>query len=451
LRSGAEIDTHFSLSPDFSGINEVGCILDRCVSRRAGPIGQARDFVGNLFMSPPRLAYVLDDDASIGAIVCKFLKVCGYEPLQFVEPLPFFKQTRVACPEIVVLDLALGQTDAVDVIRHLEVLRFQGSVLLVSGSDQSVLHEIEQVGLARGLAMLPPLQKPFRLGDLKASLKAAPEVGSKSAVETAPSRVRADLGEALRNDWIEVWYQPKVDLKTQKVCGAEALMRVRHPVYGLVLPVDVLPPSEDPLYQPLTRFVLRRTFADWDRFADHGLYLKFAINVPVSVLCISDFVGHVRTLIPSHPEFPGLIAEITEDEVIRDPGTVREVAAQLRIHKVSLSIDDFGTVHSTLSRLLELPCSEVKIDRQFVVNCGTDPRKLAMCRSIVDLAHSFGISACAEGVESMIDLVPLLEMNCDTAQGFLFAKPMRAELLLDMLLRMHPAEGMTAANRTSVA
>jgi EAL domain-containing protein (putative c-di-GMP-specific phosphodiesterase class I) len=402
-------------------------------------------------MSHPRHAYVLDDDASIGALVCQFLKCCAYEPQQFVEPLPFFKQTRITCPELVVLDLALGQTDAVDIIRHLEVLKYQGNVLLISGCDQTVLQEVERIGQAHGLAMLPPLQKPFRLGDLKASLKAAPEVGSKPHLEDAPSKVRVDLGEALRNDWLEVWYQPKVDLKTQRVCGAEALMRVRHPVYGLVLPVDVLPPSEDPLYQPLTRFVLRRAFADWNRFADHGLYLKFAINVPVSVLCISDFVGHVRAMIPSHPDFPGIIAEITEDEVIRDPGLVREIAAQLRIYKVSLSIDDFGTAHSTLSRLLELPCSEVKIDRQFVANCGTDPRKLAMCRSIVDLAHSFGISACAEGVESMTDLIPLLEMNCDTAQGFLFAKPMRAELLLDMLLRMHPAERMTATNRTSVA
>jgi EAL domain-containing protein (putative c-di-GMP-specific phosphodiesterase class I) len=203
----------------------------------------------------------------------------------------------------------------------------------------------------------------------------------------------------------------------------------------LVLPVDLLPPSHDPLFEPLTRFVLRRALADWDRFADRNLFLKLAINAPVSVLCAPNFVRAVRELVPANPKFPGLIVEITEDEVVRDADMVREIAAQLKIHKVSLSIDDFGTAYSSLARLLEIPCVELKIDRQFVANSADDPLQRAMCQTVVDLAHRVGVTVCAEGVETAGDLRTLIEIGCDTAQGYLFAKPMKADVFVDMLVR----------------
>jgi EAL domain-containing protein (putative c-di-GMP-specific phosphodiesterase class I) len=381
------------------------------------------------------LAYVLDDELAIGALVCQFLTACGYEAKTFDTPLPFFTETRIGCPGLVVLDLALGESDAVDVIRHLDILKYSGNVLLISGRDRSVLHEVEQIGKSHGLAMLPPLQKPFRLGDLKASLAAVAEYVPKPTEAPARRPLAIDLGEALRKDWLELWYQPKIDLGTRMFCGAEGLLRAQHPAHGLVMPVDILPPTNDPLYLPLTRFVLRRALRDWDRFADRELFLKLAINVPVSVLCAPDFISLVRGLIPKHPKFPGLIVEITEDEVVRDPESVREIAAQLRIYNVTLSIDDFGSAYSSLARLLELPCNELKIDRQFVDNCAKDPLKHALCQTVVDLAHRFGITVCAEGIETAGDLRTLIEVGCDSAQGFLFARPMTAEVFLDMLVK----------------
>jgi EAL domain-containing protein (putative c-di-GMP-specific phosphodiesterase class I)/FixJ family two-component response regulator len=405
----------------------------------------------------PTFAYVLDDDERIGSLVCQFLFACGFQPKQFSTPLPFFTETRMACPELVLLDLALGESDAVDVIRHLEVLKFKGNVLLISGRDRSVLNEIEAIGTAHGLAMLPPLQKPFRLADLKASLAASTDVVAldKPPALSPPAHQMVDLAEALRKNWLEVWYQPKVDLRTRLVCGAEALLRARHPVQGLVLPIDILPPTHDPLYQPLTRFVLRQALADWGRFADHQIILKLAVNVPVSVLCAPEFIRGVRELVPADARFPGLIIEITEDEVVRDAEAVREIAAQLKIYNTSLSIDDFGAAYSSLSRLLEVPCAELKIDRQFVANCSVEPLKHALCQSVVDLAHRVGVTVCAEGIETAGDLRTLIEIDCDTAQGFLFAKPMKADILIDMLVKKRmppagmasPAERRTAGNQ----
>jgi EAL domain-containing protein (putative c-di-GMP-specific phosphodiesterase class I) len=402
--------------------------------------------------APPRsFAYVLDDDERIGSLVCQFLFACGYQPKQFSTPLPFFAETRIANPELVLLDVALGESDAVDVIRHLEVLKFKGSVLLISGRDQTVLRDIEAIGTAHGLAMLPSLQKPFRLADLKTSLAARVDVVAteKPVADPAPVHHAVDLDEALRKNWLEVWYQPKIDLKTRKVCGAEALLRARHPVQGLIMPVDLLPPTHDPLYQPLTRFVLRQALADWSRFADHQIILKLSVNVPVSVLCAPEFIRGVRELVPPDPKFPGLIIEITEDEVVRDAETVREIAAQLKIYDVSLSIDDFGSAYSSLARLLEIPCTELKIDRQFVANCSLEPLKHALCQTVVDLAHRVGVKVCAEGIETAGDLRTLIEIGCDSAQGFLFAKPMKADVFIDLLVkrRMPPAGMATDINR----
>ena len=142
----------------------------------------------------------------------------------------------------------------------------------------------------------------------------------------------------------------------------------------------------------------------------------------------------VRSLLPADPTFPGLTMEISEDEVIRDPQLAREIATQLRLYNVGISIDDFGSAYASLSRLNDLPVIEVKIDRGFVYGCASDRLKHGLCQTVVDLAHRFGASACAEGVETADDLRALIKMQCDTAQGFLFAEPMPAATFASTLM-----------------
>jgi len=232
--------------------------------------------------------------------------------------------------------------------------------------------------------------------------------------------------DALHNNWLEVWYQPKIDLKSLSICGAEALVRARHPSFGVIGPADLLPPAGHPAYEPLSKLVIGQAMADWGRFLDQGLRLRLAVNVPVSVVNTLNFIPMVRSLLPTDPSFPGLIIEITEDEIIHDPKWAREIASQLKLYNVGVSIDDFGSAYASLSRLNDLPVVEVKIDRSFVAGCSSDRLKHGLCQTVVDLAHRFGATACAEGVETQEDLRELTKMNCDTAQGFLFAEPMPA-------------------------
>lgn len=381
--------------------------------------------------SPERRAYVLDDDPGIRKFVQHVLAAAGYSPAQFSSSLPLLAKLKSEPPELIVLDLALGQSDAVEVICHLEILRYAGKVLLISGRDESTLREIQQIGKSHGLAMLPPLCKPFRSNDLAERLRAQPEA-IESAVEVAGKHAPAvDLDEALRKNWLELWYQPKIDLKSMSICGAEALLRARHPEYGVVPPAGILPPSSDPLHQPLSRFVIRQAMADWGHFADAGMPIKLALNMPVSVINAPGFVSVVRGLLPNDSRFPGLIIEVTEDEVIREPEFIREIATQLKLYNVFLSIDDFGSAYSSLSRLLDAPSVEIKIDRRFVSGCATDKLKHALCQTVIDLAHRFGAAVCGEGVENGSDLRALINLGCDTAQGFLFAKPMARQIFID--------------------
>jgi EAL domain-containing protein (putative c-di-GMP-specific phosphodiesterase class I)/ActR/RegA family two-component response regulator len=393
----------------------------------------------------PRTALVLDDEAHIGAIVCKVLQMTGVTAGQFTEPISFLAEVKRSQPQLIVVDLALGQSDAIEVIRKLEVLKFPGLVLLISGRDEATLAEIERIGRSHGLRMLPSLRKPFRAAALKAALEAPAKFDSPGPQQPdSPPRPRpqnVNLQEALRQHWLEVWYQPKVDLRSQAICGAEALIRARHPHYGIIGPVDLLPPASDPLYRPLSLFVVQRAIADWKAFCDAGHSLKLAVNMPASVLNAPGFVDAVRNLIPTGSDFPGLIVEVTEDEIIRDPNWIHEVAMQLRLCNVALSIDDFGSAYASLSRLKDLPFREIKLDRSFVSGCAGDPLKRSLCQTVVDLARRFGAAACGEGVETLEEGRCLVELGFDTAQGYYFAKPMPRNDFLEFLSKRQHEPG----------
>jgi EAL domain-containing protein (putative c-di-GMP-specific phosphodiesterase class I) len=383
---------------------------------------------------------VLDDETAVATMICKQLTMLGMEAWQFSEPTKFFTSLRVSRPKLVVLDLALGKSDAVEVIQKLDALKFTGKVLLVSGRDERTLCEIEKIGRSRGLLMLPSLQKPFRTADLKNRWLHEPVPTSSKTVFPARAKTLIDLADAIREDWLEVWYQPKINLRSLTVSGAEALIRARHPVHGMIAPIDLLPSPGDPLYLPLSSFVLRSTMEDWPLFARQGYPLKLAINVPASVLSTPGFVDEVRRAIPYDKSFPGLIIEITEDEIIADPKGIGEIMTQLRLYNTTISIDDFGTAHSSLARVKDLPFSEIKLDRSFVTGCASDPLKRGLCQTVADLAHRFEASTCAEGIETIDDLRCLVGLGFDSGQGFLFAKPMpRIDFINSLLSQKYEA------------
>jgi EAL domain-containing protein (putative c-di-GMP-specific phosphodiesterase class I)/ActR/RegA family two-component response regulator len=385
------------------------------------------------------LAYVLDDDREVTDLVSRMLAACGFHSREFADPIACLQTIRDTYPEarpnVVVLDLSLRQSDAVDVIRQLERLRFAGKILLISGCDASTLNDVQEIGVVRGLKMLPCLNKPFQFEEFKACLSASTELPSEGSKQISEIP-KVDLEQAFVQGWLELWYQPKINLKALAICGAEALLRVRHPRFGILTPASFMPAVGAPILTPVSKFVMKQSMADWKHyFASNSPPVKLAINIPLSVLVAPGFIQLVRSSLPSDGQFPGLIIEATEGEIVQDLELAREVVTQLTLYNISLSIDDFGSAYSSFSRLRDLSAVELKIDSSFVLNCSKDRSKRALCQGVVDLAHRFGAVTCAEGVENHADLKTLIDINCDIAQGFLFAKPQTAQSLRTLLAR----------------
>jgi len=376
--------------------------------------------------------FIVDDDAQLRTMIANVLVGNGFAPHQFENATEVDEALAASPPALIILDLSLGDSDAVEVIHSLARVRFTGDVLLMSGHDTGTLEEVRSIGSAHGLKMLAPLHKPFRAHELRAAVDTA-----KPAV--AAPRSTTDLEAALENSWLQLWYQPKIDLQKQSLCGAEGLVRIAHPEKGILSPAGFLPPPGDPLYVPLTDYVVRRALSDWSVLAAKGVKHRLAINVPASVLQRPDFVTNLRKYLPKDPDFPGLIVEITEDEAIADPELAREIAVRLKLYNVGVSIDDFGAGYSTLTRLKEIPFSEIKLDRSFVRGCAEEEQKQDMCRAVVELAQRFGVKSVAEGVETRDELKFISDLGYDIGQGYLFAHPMPLDDLLRLAASRTPA------------
>lgn len=267
-----------------------------------------------------------------------------------------------------------------------------------------------------------------------------------------PASVPAPIavGEALRNNWLEIWYQPKIDLKRKCLAGAEALARIRHPQEGMLWPESFLPGIDEESLAQLTEHALLTTLRNWTIFADAGFNLHLAINIPASALSKLPICQLVAENRPRAENWPGLILEISEDQIVRDIALAQSVAAELKACGVTIAIDDFGAGYSSFSSLRAVPFAELKVDSQFVKDCATDANNAAICQTAIDLAHRFGSMAVAEGVESMVDLQALVAMGCDFGQGMLVAPPMPRDRFLE-LLRQRLNKPKPAAPATDVA
>jgi EAL domain-containing protein (putative c-di-GMP-specific phosphodiesterase class I) len=265
-------------------------------------------------------------------------------------------------------------------------------------------------------------------------------------------RPRIEIADALRNNWFEIWYQPKIDLKRKCLAGAEALARIRHPAFGVLLPGSFLPYASEEDTMLLAEHALLSTLRTWSTFDAAGFNLHLAINVPVSVLLKLPIPVLVRENRPNADHWPGIILEVTEDQIVRDIKQAHDIATQLRVSGITISIDDFGAGYSSFSSLRNLSFAEIKIDSSFVKNCATDATSAAICQTAIDLAHRFGSAAVAEGVEAAVDLQALLVMGCDFGQGVLIAPPMPQERFLGLLRQrlnkptLAPAAGEPAGN-----
>jgi diguanylate cyclase (GGDEF)-like protein len=245
-----------------------------------------------------------------------------------------------------------------------------------------------------------------------------------------------DLRRGLSLDEIVVHYQPVVDLADMSVCGAEALVRWRHPSRGLLAPGAFIPAVEQTeLIGPLTRHVLKHAIAQgaaWHR-AGHGLCIS--VNLSVRNLLDRTLPADLERMLSAAGLPPQLLRlEITESMIMSDPERALATVTRLTDLGVRLSVDDFGTGHSSLANLRRLPIDELKIDRSFVTPMLDEESDLVIVRSTVNLAHDLGLTVVAEGVEDGPTLERLALFGCDLIQGYHVSRPMAPEAFADWIV-----------------
>jgi diguanylate cyclase (GGDEF)-like protein len=254
----------------------------------------------------------------------------------------------------------------------------------------------------------------------------SPEADSTGGEERL--RTLEELREAVLSGGLAVFYQPKVDSRTLRVGGVEALVRWPHPTRGLLLPESFLPLAEHAgLMRDLTTAVLVQSLAQVRLWRDNGRILSVAVNLSASSLVDVELPQRVSAILSSQGlPADALELEITEDFLMGDRARARQILTELRSLGIRVSVDDFGTGYSSLAYLRELPIDQLKLDRSFVLPMSEDPRAAAIVRSTIELAHSLGMTLVAEGVEDEATAGQLAQSGCDESQGFYFSKALPA-------------------------
>ncbi len=250
-----------------------------------------------------------------------------------------------------------------------------------------------------------------------------------------------NLRLALQNQEFSLYYQPIISLKNNHLSGFEALIRWQHPQHGFISPMEFIPLAEDTgLIADLGDWVLTEAcqqLAAWqEQYSDvPGIdSLKVNVNIAPQQFQKADFIDKLDQIIVSTNVNPACLKlEIIERVLVNSESNTQKTLSEIKNRQITLSIDDFGTGYSSLSYLSRLPIDNLKIDRSFIHNINSDAESLEIVKTIITLAHNLGMDAIAEGVETTQQAQKLKSLNCEYAQGYLYAKPLPAQAIELML------------------
>lgn len=244
-----------------------------------------------------------------------------------------------------------------------------------------------------------------------------------------------ELRRAIEEDELVLHYQPKIDMRTGRVCGAEALVRWMHPQQGMIPPDEFIPLAEHSgLIKPLTDWVVEAALRQSSDWRHAGVALPVAVNLSARNLRDTELLSTMARLVAAWGAEAGwLELEITESAVMDDPVGALEILSRLSDLGFTLFIDDFGTGYSSLGYLQKLPVDSLKIDKSFVIDMQADKDSATIVRSTITLAHDLGLKVVAEGVENQAVWDRLAALGCDVAQGYHISKPLPAEQFKEWL------------------
>ncbi len=374
---------------------------------------------------------VLDDEPFMLKLLARVLTNLGFTHVVTCDngqaALNLVDDTKNA-PQLILCDLNMPGMDGVEFVRKLVDHGYKGSLILVSGEDERTLQSAQKLVRAHHIEVLGSLHKPVEPAVLAQLIHAwAPVV--QATLGLPGKRYGADrLQVAIQQNELVNYYQPKVSVATGELVGVETLVRWRHPEDGLVFPDHFIGLAEaNGLINALTDTVLLQAAHDTAAWSKQGLVLKVAVNVSMDNLTALEF----PELVTAHTRAAGVAAscivlEVTESQLMKDLRAPLEILTRLRMRRFRLSIDDFGTGHSSLVQLRDVPFDELKIDQSFVHGAHSNETNRAIFFASLGLAKELGMEVVAEGVEDLADWEFLRKTSCDLAQGYFIARPMPA-------------------------
>jgi len=406
-------------------------------------------------MSLPRSGRILivDDDPFTCDLLGHMLARLGYtDVLTHSEARSAAESLGVpdAGVDLILLDLNMPDIDGIEFLRQLAKLNYGGGVVLVSGEDEQVLQSADALVQQYRIRSLGHLRKPVHPELLKSLLEAWQPAAVPGPERTPSNYTAADIRRAISRQEFVTMYQPKVAVADGALVGVESLVRWRHPEDGMVFPDQFIGVAETHgLIQGLTRLVLSQSLRQARAWRNEGMALHVAVNVSTDCLGSLDFPDAIdaeaRAVgVPAQD----VVLEITESRLMPRIAAVLDVLTRLRLRRFRLSIDDFGTGHSSLAQLRDVPFGEIKVDRGFIHGASRHEKCLAICETSCELARQLGIGIVAEGVEDRDDWEMVRRLGFNVAQGYFIGRPMPGIALAPWLERWkkHVA-GMATAGR----
>ncbi len=329
--------------------------------------------------------------------------------------------------DLIFIDVPFDVAEPLETINTLAQGGFQGAIQLISSEGTAGMEQLRQVGERNKLRILPPLKKPFEVTAIQKLVKEL-KIGLPPAVA---ARIRLD--EALANNWIEFWYQPKINLRRRQLAGVEAFPRVRHPQYGLLMPETFMPGAQQTELTKLAELAIVHAIMAEQQFAALDLHLPISINADAATLSMLPVADLVRSTCADLDAWPGLIIDIPEVQIVNQLSLAVDLARKCTPVKVKLAMDDVGRAHAKLAAADSAPFAEFKIDGMFVSKCADDKVNTPICKTVIGLARRFGASVVGNGLAKAADIQALQAMGAEFGQGPLLGQPMSRDRFISLL------------------
>lgn len=375
---------------------------------------------------------VVEDDDFQRSVMLDILKSLGIFSVVTAgngrQALDILRDLDTRPVDVALCDLNMPEMDGMEFLRHLGERHRNTAIIVVSSLDEKVLSSVGRMTEMYGMQLLGIIEKPILPPQLKTHLLRLKDKPPATAARPSriPGFVLDEIIHGIRGDQFIPHFQPKVDMKSGQVVGAEALARWQHPEHGLVGPHAFIPLLESATnIDDLTYCILEKSATALRSLHDRGHLLTVSVNLSLVSLddtALADRITQTVRAAGIEPQW--MVLEITESAAMTNVAPALENLARLCMNGFVLSIDDYGTGSSNLQQLTRIPFSELKIDQSFVNGFIANKALRIMVESSIDMAHKLMVKSVAEGVETQEDWDGLAAAGCNMAQGYFVARPM---------------------------